>query len=526
MKKTYNDQMQDISSEELLEGLLGHGMFADRIVPFLTPKPFYDFCMAQSNETLFEKKEKKFIHLESMRNINVPRILAIPNPIAYRNHCKVLADNWERIQDHFRDKTDGQTHKISRIHIRKLDNTELLFQMEYEGIESEEDDKELPVGCKHLFEMNHKNYFTDDYPEPNLLIGKNFMVKADISNCFPSIYTHSIPWALVGKEHSKAHRSPSEWFNEIDFFTRNVKDAETHGILIGPHASNLLSEIVLVVVDDAMYRKGYFYIRNIDDYTYYAETHEKAEKFLVDLSTELKKFGLILNHKKTEILKLPLASTEQWVRQLNAHIFVNEDRPLRLNEVRAFLDIALELMQKNNDNSAILNYVIKILAKKQLTDNAKDYYIKTIHHLILLYPYLIFLMDKKIFEVFEVDVNSIKNIALDIYTMGKEKQLYEAMSYALYFGIKYDFPITENLFEVAKHGRDCVFMLLAYLHDLKYYPAKANIRQYKTLAEELFVSDMDEFWLYCYEVLPKTKLKSYWKNMKDNSVSFIMDEFR
>lgn len=41
---------------------------------------------------------------------------------------------------------------------------------------------------------------------------------------------------------------------------------ETHGILIGPHSSNILSEIILTVVDRKLYEKHYRYVRAIDDY--------------------------------------------------------------------------------------------------------------------------------------------------------------------------------------------------------------------------------------------------------------------
>lgn len=507
MIKSYNDHMQEISSAELFEGFLGHGLFAEKIPQFLTSKPFYGFCMIQPTEILFEKKEKRFIHYESMRNINVPRILSIPDPIAYRNQCKVLSENWLAIQDYFRDKTASHTHKYSRIHIRKISHND--------GFDFE----------KHLFEMNHKDFYQDDYPEPHLMIGKNFIVKADISNCFPSIYTHSIPWALVTKNYAKTHRHDSEWFNQIDIKTRNIKDAETHGILIGSHSSNLISEIVLVAVDHEMHHKGYEYIRNIDDYTYYAKTHEIAENFLVDLSAELKKFGLLLNHKKTEIAKLPLASTEQWIRKLNTYTFIDESRPLKLNEIRAYLDIALDLMQKNKDNAAILNYVIKVLSTKELTSNAKDYYIKTIHHLVLLYPYLVFLIEERLFDIFDIDPGYIQKISQDIYTLGKEKLLYEAMSYAVYFGLKYNFSLGNELIEDAENHHDCIFRLLAYLHDKKFHSSAINKRRYKTLANDLYTHEMDEFWLFCYEVLPKTILASYWKKMKEVNLSFVKDGF-
>ena len=32
---------------------------------------------------------------------------------------------------------------------------------------------------------------------------KKYIVKTDIENCFPSMYTHSLPWALVGKGIAK-----------------------------------------------------------------------------------------------------------------------------------------------------------------------------------------------------------------------------------------------------------------------------------------------------------------------------------
>lgn len=51
--------------------------------------------------------------------------------------------------------------------------------------------------------MSYSNWKTDGTPEPDLLIGKRYVVKADISTCFPSIYTHSIPWALAGKATAK-----------------------------------------------------------------------------------------------------------------------------------------------------------------------------------------------------------------------------------------------------------------------------------------------------------------------------------
>ncbi|MBG9085871.1 hypothetical protein GV391_10640 [Neisseria meningitidis] len=49
MSFSYIDQMDRISNDELLEGLAGYGLFADKIPPFLTAESFFNF--AQNNLT-------------------------------------------------------------------------------------------------------------------------------------------------------------------------------------------------------------------------------------------------------------------------------------------------------------------------------------------------------------------------------------------------------------------------------------------------------------------------------------------
>mgnify|MGYP001301239602 FL=1 len=88
--------------------------------------------------------------------------------MAYQKLCKCLSEKWDKIQEHFKKMTENQLYKVSRIHIRKLNNS------------------------RKLFEMSYNNWMSDGTPELDLLIGKRYMVKADISNCFPSIYTHSL----------------------------------------------------------------------------------------------------------------------------------------------------------------------------------------------------------------------------------------------------------------------------------------------------------------------------------------------
>lgn len=176
LAKTYYNYIEDISDDEAYEGFLGHGLFSEKIPPFFSSHDFFQYCL---NNNFSNKQISQYIHYENIRNINLPRVIGIPNPFSYNNLCKSIKENWTYIQKHFKDMTLNNSHKVSRIHIRKIKNT------------------------KSLFEMNYKKYPYDAMPEPGILLGKKYKVCVDISNCFPSIYTHALSWALVGKEKAK-----------------------------------------------------------------------------------------------------------------------------------------------------------------------------------------------------------------------------------------------------------------------------------------------------------------------------------
>ncbi len=502
--RKYIDYKNEITDSELFDGLVGFGLFAEKIPNFLTSADFLNFVSTLPFP--INDKPKDYIRYSNMRNINIPRHLAIPEPFAYANQCKVLSNNWSKIKKHFEQKTDKDEFKISRIHLRKM------------------------VRKSELFEMNYKNFDKDGSPDQDIVIRSKYIAFADISNCFPSIYSHSIAWSLVGKIKSKLHKSPLLWYNQLDFYTRNVKFGETNGVLIGPHSSNLISEIVLVTVDKELTKHGFKFIRNIDDYNCYVNSYEEAERFFLCLSEELKNYELFLNNKKSKIIPLPQASVKNWVTKLNHFNFtntyiVNNKEAIRVKELKGFLDFAIELMLEEDSDASIINYAIKILSNKHLDRNAKDYFIKKIHHLVLLYPYLIHLLEKQVFEPNQIDKSVIKTIAEDIYAYGVKKKVYEACSYALYWAIKYGFEMdTETIKKDSINSMDCIFLMLSYLYDKKYH-RKLYLKEYKDLAMELKKNDFDRYWLFIYETLTESHLPDNYGNMKRLNLTFIKPEF-
>lgn len=510
MDKKYSEFMDEISADELYEGLLSYGFFAEKIPPVFTAAPFYDYC--ESISTPFATGWNEHINFRVMRNISVPRLMGIPNPFKYQRLCSELRDNWDKICTHFHSQTDGQGYRISRIHIRK----------EY--------------GEKRIFEMNYKNWRVDGNPESDLLIHdkgtSRFLVKADISTCFPSIYTHSIPWALVGKEEAKRTVHDDTWYNRIDKACSDMHNGETHGLLIGPHASNLLSEIVLTVVDKKLYDKGYRYARSIDDYDCYVDSQDQALRFLRDLEEALREFDLPLNHKKTKIIELPVGIEKNWKHQLSDIPRVGESGMVEYPQVNTFIDTALRLATETGD-FAIINYAIKKLKASKLTDNGKKLAAKRIMHMSVLNPYLLHLMEEFVFDSYGVDIIDIKAFSDTIYGDATKVNDYESLCYAIYFAIKYGFALDIFDFDYVKaqdyviKSKDCLLLTMTWLYFMKQNHWNRNATQVKPLnkiAKELKNTDMDRYWLFCYEALKWGSLSGEWRAMKKAGISFIRKE--
>ena len=319
--KKYIDYMNEISNDELYKALLGYGLFADKLPPVFSSEAFYNYCI--NNNPTFAGNGRQYVYYESMRNINIPRPLGIPVPMVYEKLCKCLSDNWDDIKQYFYKKTNKQKYKISRIHIRKMYNR------------------------NEIFEMNYNDWREDGSPENKLIYGMKYVVHADISKCFQSIYTHSLSWALVGKSVAKQTKTQKKaWYNVLDHMTQINKDLETHGLIIGPHVSNVLSEIILCAVDEKLEKKWKF-IRNIDDYICYVKTEEDAEKFLVDLQEALREYDLSLNHKKTQIDKLPNVMSQHWIRKINAISLLTSYNKVNYINCRTYIDYSKDKCKKD-----------------------------------------------------------------------------------------------------------------------------------------------------------------------------------
>lgn len=145
-------------------------------------------------------------------------------------------------------------------------------------------------------------------PRAMTRVGSRYLLKADISQFYPSIYTHTIPWALHSKATAKAgQRDVALAGNVLDKELQACQHGQTKGIAIGPDTSLGIAELLLSPIDHRMNEECDIVggVRFIDDMEFSFARLADAEKALATLEALLYEYELQLNGNKTKIIELP-----------------------------------------------------------------------------------------------------------------------------------------------------------------------------------------------------------------------------
>lgn len=134
-----------------------------------------------------------------------------------------------------------------------------------------------------------------------------YMFITDITNCYGSIYTHSIAWALMGKDVAKLKKGKSGLLgNIIDTYVQGMQYGQTNGIPQGSVLFDFIAEIVLGYADSLLSTKlasegitEYKILRYRDDYRIFSNKKEELEKIAFHLQEVLADLNFQLNAKKT-----------------------------------------------------------------------------------------------------------------------------------------------------------------------------------------------------------------------------------
>ena len=261
-------------------------------------------------------------------------------------------------------KTNYVHNKYSKI-VNKITMSESSRDVQIKDLQEEIDDGLLKLKPEDFL----TNYFI--YKKYNLLYKfytsaelldlekkYNYLLKVDVSKCFDSIYTHSISWAIVGKEYAKEHQEFSNFGENFDALMQSSNYNETNGIPIGSETSRIFAEIILQSIDKNIEKLLIKYNnvtirRYVDDY--YIFFNDLAYKKIIEdlVKDELEKYNLHINEKKTQLMVRPFVTTESFVK----------------NKI-------LDILKIFHDSS--LDYIVKREEKKEAVFISSYQVIKTI----------------------------------------------------------------------------------------------------------------------------------------------------
>ena len=250
---------------------------------FTEPKRLTDFSMSKGaigelddvNHLIYANKDGKLSW----------RPLQLIHPLVYVDlvHEITKKDNWGKLQARFKKFQKNKKIKCLSIPVQS---------------ESRQSDKAQQI-LKWWELVEQESIF--------LSLEYDYVFDTDVADCYGSIYTHSIAWAVESKQVAKQDRSGNRLGNFIDKSIQNAQYQQTNGIPQGSVLMDFIAEIVLGYIDrmlSAVLQKQkiikYQILRYRDDYRIFVCNANDGEKILKLLSEIMMPLGLKLNASKTK----------------------------------------------------------------------------------------------------------------------------------------------------------------------------------------------------------------------------------
>lgn len=256
------------------------------------------------------------------------RTITLANPFLYYQLVRTITqrDNWKKIQTRMKEL---ETQLVERLAIP----VEFLIDNEHPTQEariqnsSENNNRNSAKG-----EQISKWWRDFEQRSLRLSVDYKYMLCTDIADFYASIYTHSIPWAIHGKEESKnatfnstQKKGQIKLGREIDAYIQKMQSGETLGIPQGSVLFDFIAEIILAYADKELEKaidqdksvnkveesnaRGLAEVKIIryrDDYRIFSNSLDSLRRVSLILHKVLGALHLNINHSKTFISENPV----------------------------------------------------------------------------------------------------------------------------------------------------------------------------------------------------------------------------
>ncbi|QMW23831.1 RNA-directed DNA polymerase [Sandaracinobacteroides saxicola] len=314
-------------------GLIQRGLFPETLPPCYTSidlkRAFSGLVRTLKTKELHKGRQSDYVRYNGTKHDGSRRYFGTPNPISYFYVANFIANHWVEFEARFNSSP---------------------FSVSTPRIGKPTDDR--PVIIPSLSELT---------TVASKKLGRSaFILKTDIAQFFPSIYTHAIAWSAHGVDIAKADTSPTSvtnYFNQLDFFVRNCQLAETRGVLVGPDAFRLVSEYIASGLDSEIFADTGGHIigaaRHVDDYYIGLGSEIAALATLSVLRDKLQRYSLHINDAKTKTMLSTEPLNDIWAQSLR-----RESREVggyfrQTDDIILFLDRSLDLAKQLYTDSPI-----------------------------------------------------------------------------------------------------------------------------------------------------------------------------
>jgi RNA-directed DNA polymerase len=204
---------------------------------------------------------------------------------------------------------------VSLVHkITENENWNLIIKR-FEKFKSNEKIKcySLPVEseCEQSDKAEQVKKWCENIEQKSIELSLEYehMFQTDISDCYGSIYTHSIAWAIHGKQESKNDRNSNSIGNIIDRHIQDMSFGQTNGIPQGSSLMDFIAEVVLGYADMLLLEEleqnpfklmDYKILRYRDDYRIFVNNPIDADRIAKALTSILYSLGLKINSNKSK----------------------------------------------------------------------------------------------------------------------------------------------------------------------------------------------------------------------------------
>lgn len=385
-----------ISAPDIGLALAGKGFFPETLPPCFTSLPIAGFLRQNRSDItsarLQKRKSAKLIRYNSTKTNGARRIFSTPHPLNYLFICDFLSEHWSKVNGVF--------------------NKPLSISASIP--EFSPDNEVRSIKITPFSELDIKVH--------KAIKHSSFLVKTDIAQFYPSIYTHSVPWAYHSKTASKKdrkHDSKTLFFNELDYHLRNCQDGQTHGLFVGPDAARIISEMLLTSVDKKFLADASADIlgavRYVDDYYIGVDSEAGAASVIASLERGLNEFELTLNDSKTKVIPTSHPMGDLWPLELHrlSQQFLSDDEisEARLSEL---FNVALVAVEKSGVQSPI-KLLLRQIDRFEVGQGdsfafIEPYFLRFIHHFSHAIDYICMIVGARALSGEQIDQSAWKEV--------------------------------------------------------------------------------------------------------------------